>query len=175
MTQSYRLKLSVALTFVLLPVLLSGCGLRAPQVRLERPLSQFKYAYIVPTGYVDAISTYSVDDRKIPYTKSINPRSLIAGQLAKRGYIVVPEVSPHQAHQTMVVSYGESDKRGVLIGGYAIEVTIQIITADTQELVAITTAEGSGLNEPETEYIRRAISLAFTALFEPQQITSSDS
>lgn len=132
------------------------------------PLSQYEYAYIAPTGSVfGSFGGYSQAN-----LNSVNPRDFIAGQLFKRGIIVVPEINPAQAQKTLVVSYGEGDKRNILVG-YALEVTIQLTTADMNKLVAVATAEGYG--ETESDKIRDAISQAMTALFEPEKINESSS
>ena len=164
--QSHLSKLWGVVAAILLTLTLSGCALNAPQVKTYLPLSQYEYAYIAPTGSVlGSFGGYSQAN-----LNSVNPRDFIAGQLFKRGIIVVPEINPAQAQKTLVVSYGEGDKRNILVG-YALEVTIQLTTADMNKLVAVATAEGYG--ETESDKIRDAISQAMTALFEPEKINES--
>ena len=162
MKQTHLSKLWGVVAAILLTLTLSGCALNAPQVKTYLPLSQFQYAYIAPTGGVLGYSQANLN--------SVNPRDFIAGQLFKRGIIVVPEINPAQAQKTLVVSYGEGDKRNILVG-YALEVTIQLTTADMNKLVAVSTAEGYG--ESESDKIRDAISQAMTALFEPEKINQN--
>ncbi|WP_308558762.1 hypothetical protein [uncultured Porphyromonas sp.] len=162
MKQTHLSKLWGVVAAILLTLTLSGCALNAPQVKTYLPLSQFQYAYIAPTGSVLGYSQANLN--------SVNPRDFIAGQLFKRGIIVVPEINPAQAQKTLVVSYGEGDKRNILVG-YALEVTIQLTTADMNKLVAVATAEGYG--ESESDKIRDAISQAMTALFEPEKINQN--
>lgn len=155
MKQTHLPKLWGVVAAILLTLSLSGCALNTPQVKTYLPLSQFQYAYIAPTGSVlGSFGGYSQGN-----LNSVNPRDFIAGQLFKRGIIVVPEINPVQAQKTLVVSYGEGDKRNILVG-YALEVTIQL-----------TTAEGYG--ESESDKIRDAISQAMTALFEPEKINQN--
>lgn len=166
MKQTHLSKLWGAVAAILFALTLSGCALNAPQVKTYLPLSQFEYAYIAPTGSVlGAFGGYSQGN-----LSSVNPRDFIAGQLFKRGIIVVPEINPEQAQKTLVVSYGEGDKRNILVG-YALEVTIQLTTADMNKLVAVATAEGYG--ETESDKIRDAISQAMTALFKPEKINEN--
>ncbi|EFR34018.1 hypothetical protein HMPREF9294_1191 [Porphyromonas asaccharolytica PR426713P-I] len=168
MKQTHLPKLWCVVAAILFMLTLSGCGLNAPQVKTYLPLSQYEYAYIAPTGSVlGSFGGYSQAN-----LNSVNPRDFIAGQLFKRGIIVVPEINPAQAQKTLVVSYGEGDKRNILVG-YALEVTIQLTTADMNKLVAVATAEGYG--ETESDKIRDAISQAMTALFEPEKINESSS
>jgi len=62
----------------------------------------------------------------IPYSQSVNPRDVIAGAFAKRGFVVLPSLDERFRTQTLMVSYGESGRRNVALGlGYTIEITIQ--------------------------------------------------
>ena len=166
MKQTHLPKLWCVVAAILFMLTLSGCGLNAPQVKTYLPLSQYEYAYIAPTGGVSG----SFGGYSQAKSNSVNPRDLIAGQLFKRGIIVVPEINPAQAQKTLVVSYGEGDKRNILIG-YALEVTIQLTTADMNKLVAVATAEGYG--ETDSDKIRDAISQAMIALFEPEKLNQN--
>lgn len=169
MKQIHFSKLQCIFGVILLTLILSSCGLmNSPQVKTYLPLSQFQYAYIAPIGGVQGPPNAAFGG----FPGSANPRDFIAGQLFKRGIIVVPEINPAQAQKTLVVSYGEGDKRNILIG-YALEVTIQLTTADMNKLVAVATAEGYG--ETESDKIRDAISQAMTALFEPEKISQNSS
>lgn len=156
-------KLWLAFVVVIFVATLSSCGLNSPQVKVAMPLSQFQYAYIAPTGGVHSSSSVAIGGYTLPYSNSVNPRDLIAGHLSKRGFVIVPEVSPRYAKETLIVNYGESNKRELLVG-YALEVTIQFITADTNKLVAVATAEGLGSTEADD--IREAIARAISALFD---------
>lgn len=163
MKQTHLSKLWGVVAAILLTLTLSGCALNTPQVKTYLPLSQFHYAYIAPTGGVHSSSSMAIGGYTLPYSNSVNPRDLIAGHLSKRGFVIVPEVSPKYAKETLIVNYGESNKRELLVG-YALEVTIQLITADTNKLVAVATAEGLGSTEADD--IREAIARAISALFD---------
>ena len=88
---------------------------------------------------------------------------MIAGAFAKRGFVVLPSLDERFRTKTLMVSYGESGRRNVVLGlGYAIEITIQLVSAETGELVATTTAEGCGSTEADD--IKQAITRALDAL-----------
>ena len=59
--------------------------------------------------------------------------------------------------------HGESGRRNVGLG-YTIEVTIQFISAFSNQVIFLTTAEGIG--DTEADDIREAITRAMDALFE---------
>ena len=61
-----------------------------------------------------------------------------------------------------IVNYGESGGRNRGLG-YTIEVTLQFISAETNEMVCSCTAEGQGSTEADD--IRQAIKRALGALF----------
>ena len=95
-------------------------------------------------------------------TKSINPSDIIAGELIKRNFIIVPKLEPQLADKTLIVSYGETDRRYRGLG-YTIEVTLQFVSAKSHEMVCSCTAEGQG--ETEADDIRMAIQRAISGLF----------
>ena len=59
-------------------------------------------------------------------------------------------------------NYGETGRRNVF-WGYTIEITLQILSADTLEVLCTTTAEGMGSTEADD--IRIAITRAMEAIF----------
>lgn len=59
-------------------------------------------------------------------------------------------------------SDGESGKRNTGLGGYTLEVTIQLISAKTSSLVCSCTAEGQGSTEADD--IRQAITRCLNEL-----------
>ena len=95
-------------------------------------------------------------------TKTINPSDVISGLLIKRCFVRLPELNPELANQTLIVNYGESGRRNVNLG-YSIEVTIQFLSAQTNEPICICTAEGQGSTEADD--IRIAITRALEALY----------
>lgn len=138
-------------------ILMSGCvSLKAPIIVQKASLESYKYVYVMPTsGYISGGSVYSG-------TKSVNPRDMISGILMKEGYTILPEMRPELLDETIIVNYGESGRRNVLLG-YTIEVTIQFISAKTNEMICTCAAEGFG--ETEADDIRKAIIRALGGLF----------
>ena len=145
--------------------LLTGCAtLRPPTMRVNKDLRAYSHVYVPATQTMDSHSGIPVAGVIIPYSQSVNPRDVIAGAFAKRGFVVLPSLDERFRTKTLMVSYGESGRRNVALGlGYAIEITIQLVSAETGELVATTTAEGCGSTEADD--IKQAITRALDALF----------
>lgn len=122
----------------------------------------FKYAYITPTKELTSStgSVYGIYGSST--TKSVNPSDVIAGILISNGYIILPELKPELAKETLIVNYGESGRRNRGLG-YTTEVTLQFISAETNEMVCTCTAEGQGSTEADD--IRQAIKRALGGLF----------
>ena len=84
---------------------------------------------------------------------------MVAGILVKKGFIVLDSVSDDGAKKakTLLVRYGQGDKRNVLggLGGYTLGVSIQILDITSRELLFTCSAEGQG--ETEVDDIREAI------------------
>ena len=72
------------------------------------------------------------------------------------------EIKSELAKETVIVNYGESGRRNCRFG-YTIEVTIQFISADTNQMICSCTAEGQGSTEADD--IRQAIKRALDGLF----------
>ena len=89
-------------------------------------------------------------------------RQLFSRVLMKNGYTIVPEVSNDFKERTIIVNYGETGRRNVF-WGYTIEITLQILSAETLEVLCTTTAEGMGSTEADD--IRIAITRAMEAVF----------
>lgn len=146
---------------------LSGCGtLLPPTVTRHSPLDGYKYVYITPTSEKTATTggvyggQYGVYG--LTQTHSINPADVISGHFLKRGYTRLPEINPELAEQTLIVNYGESGRRSVGFG-YSIEVTIQLLSAKTNEIVCVGVAEGMG--ETEADDVRIAINRCLDEIF----------
>lgn len=151
-------------------LLMNGCTpLRMPVIVRNAPIETYKYVYIYPTNEITSGTgdIYGGQNNIYGYvtTKSVNPRDIIAGILIKEGYVILPELKPELANETLIVNYGESGRRINLIG-YTIEVTIQFISAKNNEMICSCTAEGQG--ETEADDIRKAIKRALSALFPKQ-------
>lgn len=147
--------------------MMGACApLRVPVIVKKAPVEMFKYAYISPTKGLTSSTgctyggQYGIYGSSI--TKSVNPSDVIAGILIPKGYVILPEIKPELAEETLIVNYGESGRRNRGLG-YTIEVTIQFISAETNELVCSCTAEGQGSTEADD--IRQAIKRALDGLF----------
>ena len=138
-------------------------GLLFPTVTKNASVDAFRYIIVAPTyGLMSSTgSTYGGYGSSV--SKSVNPRDVIAGELMKRGFIVLPSEKPEVSAQTLIVSYGESGRRTMGLG-YALEITLQFISADSYKLIWACTAEGKGSTEADD--IRQAISRALSALFD---------
>ena len=126
----------------------------------------YKYAYITPTSGLSSSSggvygnAYGVYGSTI--SKSINPADVISGILMKNGFTLIPELDEELKDRTIIINYGETGRRNVF-WGYTIEITLQILSADTLEVLCTTTAEGMGSTEADD--IRIAITRAMEAIF----------
>lgn len=141
--------------------------LKTPVIVQHSSIDKYKYVYVTPTTELTSSAGGTYGNQYGLYgssiTKTINPSDVIAGEFIKRGYIIVPEIKEGFIDKTMIVNYGESGRRNRGLG-YTIEVTIQMISAETHELIYVCTAEGQGSTEADD--IRQAIVRALDALFE---------
>lgn len=144
-------------------LLLCSCAMHKPVIQKYEPLDSYKYVYITPTSELTS-SSGVYGNRFGVYggiSKSVNPADLISGILIKKGYIRLPELKQELLEETLIVNYGESGRRNVNLG-YSIEVTIQFLSAKTNQLVCVCTAEGQGSTEADD--IRKAINRALESL-----------
>lgn len=148
-------------------ILVGGCSsLRPVSYTVNTSLIGYRYAYITPTSGLSSSTggvygnAYGVYGSTI--SKSINPADIISGILMKNGYTIVPEVLDDFKERTIIVNYGETGRRNVF-WGYTIEITLQILSAETLEVLCTTTAEGMGSTEADD--IRIAITRAMEAVF----------
>lgn len=144
-----------------------GCASMRPATinRTDDSIFNYKYFCIGQTGnYTGSIDAYSNQYGIFGgETKNTNPSANIAGILFKNGFIQVNEVNPENANETMFVNFAETGRRNVNLG-YSIEVTIQFVSASTQQLICSCTAEGQG--DTEADDVRNAIDRALKPLFE---------
>ena len=75
----------------------------------------------------------------------------------------MPEVKNDLADKTMIINYGETGRRSTGLGGYTIEVTIQVLSAKTSEVICVVTGEGQG--ETEADDIRIAINRCLEEMY----------
>lgn len=86
--------------------------------------------------------------------------------MMNRGYVRVPEVKEQTTKQTMIINYGDGNFREGA-GEFAIEVTIQILNAETNELVCICRADAKADNEAMA--IRYATEKCLEEIFSTQR------
>ncbi|WP_198403851.1 hypothetical protein [Aquimarina aggregata] len=118
-------------------------------------IKDYKYVYISQTKSLTSSTGASINGQYYSTSKSVNPRDVITGILAKQGYILIPELKDDISRKTLIINYGESGRRNTGLGGYTIEVTIQFISSTTNSLICSCTAEGQGSTEADD--IREAI------------------
>ena len=148
--------------------------LKTPKVLTFESLNAYKYVYIPQTKeitkYVRETSSSAtggiyankLNTTTVSQEKSFNPRDIIIGKLIKEGYVVLQTLEPELLSKTLIVNYAESGRRELMFD-FAIEVTIQFVSAETNNVVCITTAEGDGYNENDD--IRQAIYTALSSVF----------
>ncbi len=162
------MKLFRTLYFAFCLVFLGSCTttLLPVSVQQNSTLEGYKYVYITPSSGITSTTGGVYGGSSSVYgstvTKSVYPSDIIAGFMIKKGFTIIPSISPDLAHQTLIINYGESGRRNVGMG-YTIEVTLQILSAKTHEIVCISTAEGLGSTEADD--IRIAILRALEEVF----------
>lgn len=157
-----KLKKNILLT--LMPLVFASCVTLQP-VRVTRntSLDNYTYFYITPTetktGSTGGVY-YGVYGSSL--SKSTNPADIISGYLFKRGMVRLPEVRSDLADKTMIINYGETGRRSTGLG-YTIEITLQILSAKTSEVICVVTGEGQG--ETEADDIRIAINRCLEEMY----------
>lgn len=160
------MKIVGILSIILAAVLINCCApLKAPTIIKNDPIESYKYIYITPTNNLTSGSGGVYGGQYGMYgastNKSVNPSDVISGILIKEGFIRLPELKPELYEETLIVNYGESGRRNRGLG-YTIEVTIQFISAKSNNPVCSCTAEGQG--ETEADDIRQAITRCLSVL-----------
>ncbi len=151
---------------------LCGCSpLLAPTVTRNASLNGWKYVYITPTSEKTSVTGGTFGNGYGVYgttsSHSINPTDIICGHFLKRGFTRLPELKPDFIDKTIIVNYGESGRRNTGFGSYTIEVTIQLLSAKTSEVLCVGTAEGRGSTEADD--VRIAINRCMDKIFEDLQ------
>jgi hypothetical protein len=144
-----------------------GCASLRPKLRpatsvKNASINGYTYIYVSPTNSLTSSSGYTINGDLLSSSKTVNPADLITGIFIKEGLIRLPELKPELAEETLIINYGESGKRNTGLGGYTLEVTIQLISAKTSSLVCSCTAEGQGSTEADD--IRQAITRCLNEL-----------
>ena len=148
---------------IIVVLTLTSCGsLRPATVTRHSSLEGYRYAYINSTSTKVGSAGYFYNGLGASETKSTNPSEIISGFLMKKGFIIVPELKPENESHTIVVNYAETGRRNLNLG-YAIEITIQILSATDNSLLCTGTAEGQGSTEADD--IRIAINRCLAEIF----------
>lgn len=125
-------------------------------------IGKYKYIFISPTKSLTSSAGATYGNQYYSTSKSVNPCDVITGMLAKEGFILLPKLKNELAKETLIVNYGESDRRNTGLGGYTIEVTIQFVLSESSSLISSCTAEGQGSTEADD--IRQAITRCLSSL-----------
>lgn len=158
------MKLKKIILLTLMPLVFASCVTLQP-VRVTRntSLDNYTYFYITPTETKTGSTVgvyYGVYGSSL--SKSTNPADIISGYLIKRGMVRLPEVKSDLADKTMIINYGETGRRSTGLG-YTIEITLQILSAKTSEVICVVTGEGQG--ETEADDIRIAINRCLEEMY----------
>ena len=148
-------------------LLFSGCiSLNPTTITRHSSLDGYKYFFVTPTAERNSVTggTYGNQFGVFGSTSSnsVSPSELISGYLMNRGYVRVPEVKEQTAKQTMIINYGDGNSREG-IDEFAIEVTIQVLNAETNELVCICRADAKA--DTEAKAIRYATEKCLNEIF----------
>ncbi|RTE55307.1 hypothetical protein EHW67_01700 [Arenibacter aquaticus] len=150
------MKLNRIIVTIISCVWLVSCAPLKPVTTTKNgEIRDYKYIYISQTKSLTSSSGASINGQYYSTSKSVNPRDVISGIMAKEGFILIPELKDEIANETLVINYGESGQRSTGLGSYTIEVTIQFVDYGTSSLISSCTAEGRG--ETEADDIREAI------------------
>lgn len=160
-----KLKKNILLVFISL-FLTSCVSLQPVQVTKNDALEKYTYFFITPTepktGSSGGIywSPYGIFNSSS--SKSTNPADIISGYLIKKGLIRLPEIKSELAEKTMIINYAETGRRTAGLG-YAIEITLQIVSAETNQVIC--TLIGEGYGDTEADDIRIAINRCLEEMY----------
>ena len=144
----------------------SGCmTLSPPIVTFHSPLEGYKYVYIVPTSEKSSVvgvysGGYGIYGVTTSY--SANPADLISGYFLERGFTRIPEILLETASSTLVVNYGETES-GYFNLGRKVGIIIQIISAQTNDVICVCKGEGEGDNDAAA--VRNAVNRCMDSIF----------
>jgi curli biogenesis system outer membrane secretion channel CsgG len=164
------MKLTKIIVFALMPIIFASCAsvsLQPVSVTRNASLDNYTYFYITPTetktGSTGGVNGNGYGVYGFSLSKSTNPSDIISGYLIKKGMVRLPEVKDNLADKTLIINYGETGRRSTGLGGYAIEITLQILSAKTSEVICVATGEGQGSTEADD--IRIAINRCLEELY----------
>ncbi len=154
------------LGILLASILIFSCAPLKPVTVIKNSSAEnYKYIYISPTNSLTSSVGATYGGQYYSSSRSVNPADVITGILAKEGFIRLPELKNELIDETIIVNYGESGRRNRGLG-YTIEVTIQLVSAKSNELISSCSAEGQG--ETEADDIRKAITRCLSALLDEE-------
>ena len=165
------MKLTKIIVLALMPLVFASCEslLPVPQpVKIKRnaPLDQYTYFYITPTEAKTGSSGFGYYLGSGVYLNSpnrtTNPADIITGYLINKGLVRVPEIKDELSDKTMIINYGETGRRRT-DHGYSSEVTLQFVSAKTNEVICVIIAEGRGASEVDD--IRIAINRCLEEMY----------
>lgn len=149
---------------------LTACGALKPTTCSVQPtFYKYRYVYIMPTGSVTGstgVYTSYVDNRVHGgVTRTANPSDMMSGYLMQKGLTILPQLDEAKKAETLVLSYGETDRRdvGLLWLSTSTGIIIQFRDALTNDLIASAEAEDYGSTEADN--VRYAIRKALDAIF----------
>lgn len=162
------MKLMKIIVLALMPFIFASCvSLQPVRVTRNSSLENYTYFYITPTetktGSTGGVYGNGSGVYGSSRSKSTNPADIISGYLIKRGMVRLPEVKSDLADKTMIINYGETGRRSTGLGGYTIEITLQILSAKTSEVICVVTGEGQG--ETEADDIRIALNRCLEEMY----------
>lgn len=156
------MKTTKLLGLLILTVSIFSCAPLKPATIIKNSsIENYKYIYISPTNSLTSSTGATYGGQYYSSSKSVNPTDVITGILTKEGFIRLPELKSELTNETLIVNYGESGRRDRGLG-YTIEVTIQFVSAQSNELLTSCSAEGQGSTEADD--IRQAITRCLSAL-----------
>ncbi|MBR6297421.1 MAG: hypothetical protein IKR40_13215 [Treponema sp.] len=159
-----RVKKYLSVLFSIVLLSLTSCvTLKDAEVTKTKDLREYKYVIINSAETLNSSVGVTVYGGGYFSTgESVNPRDVISGYLIKKGFIILMEKENEFIDKTLIVNYGESGRRDVF-WGCTTEVTIQFLTANNNEVICVTTAEGMG--DTKADDIKIAITRALDAAF----------
>ncbi|MCR4828656.1 MAG: hypothetical protein K5864_04250 [Bacteroidales bacterium] len=162
---------------LLMPLVFGSCVAthQVPQPVVLEPVSivinesikPYTYFYITSTEVKTSSSGSVYGNEYGVYgsssSRSTNPADIISGNLIKKGLIRLPDLKSELADKTMIINYGETGRRNTGGGGYTIEITLQMVSAKTNQVICVLTGEGQG--KTEADDIRIAINRCLEELY----------
>lgn len=149
---------------------LTACGALKPTTCSVQPtFYKYRYVYIMPTGSVTGstgVYTSYVDNRVHGgVTRTATPSDMMSGYLMQKGLTILPQLDEAKKAETLVLSYGETDRRdvGFLWLSTSTGIIIQFRDALTNDLIASAEAEDYGSTEADN--VRYALRKALDAIF----------